>query len=233
MATLPQEYKNGNIPLMLAIKRYSSNTELIKLLVQHGADPLVCSEKEGSLLVIAARHRASLETLQLLSSYGINVDSQDKDGKSAISYILDRICGDDEDCNEHCFSKLKALISAGASVPQNYNMPPITSSIDITDYLTRLLDTHRDLYINRSGYDNLLYKAACHNASLKYIKLLVDKGVDVNGYSWCGETAIYNMARHNSVEKMQVLFDAGAKIDSQLKIKSFWLNRSGLSGQQF
>ncbi|KAI1170064.1 ankyrin repeat-containing domain protein [Nemania sp. FL0916] len=73
---------NGSTLLHAACKRGTrAGRELVKLLLDHGADPNV-SDHDGSTALHQATHMWNIEAVRLLLDHGANVRAQDKDGNT-------------------------------------------------------------------------------------------------------------------------------------------------------
>jgi ankyrin repeat protein len=107
---IPQE--DGWTPLMWAV-RYSgteSDTNTVKLLLERGANPnLVNKNKQNALMIgisYALKAESSFEAIEMLLHSGINIDAQDKWGKTALMFAV--IENDDK--------SVELLLKAGANV---------------------------------------------------------------------------------------------------------------------
>lgn len=66
---------------------YENDQEILDLMFRHGADPDFRTAEGLGLVHLAARsHRLSLSLLQLLANWGVNLNSRDEEGRSALHH---------------------------------------------------------------------------------------------------------------------------------------------------
>jgi len=79
----------GYTALMLASQK--AHEEIVRLLLQHGADPSINNNYEESPLMFAARAE-SLACVQMLLEAGANIDQKSYDGMTALHYAIFKNC---------------------------------------------------------------------------------------------------------------------------------------------
>jgi len=127
--------KWGLTPLALALKTDNRNIKIIKLLLNHGANPNASISEENSLgtsLLMIAAHKSSPETIAQLLNHGAKVNAIDKNGNTALTYAIinDKI------------DNLKLLIKRGAQVKQAHQsgLTPLQLSQKQHPYIIQLLE---------------------------------------------------------------------------------------------
>ena len=160
----------GYTPLILAVR--NDNPEVVKLLLEAGSNINHQSEiGKSSPLQYAAYHNRE-EVLRILMEYNPEVDLVDNDGDTALNCINSR--------TSLCIAK--TLLNGGAD-PEIRNKRQETplctavwkENIEIVKYLTK--KTRLDIVGGRHGGP---LHIACYQSDLKFVKMLVDEGADVN-----------------------------------------------------
>ncbi len=176
----------GRTPLMYAVA--NSNTEGVKLLLENGTDVSV-KDNEGRTALFYAK---SSEVIELLHNYGINLDTQDKNGMTSLMYVIQK-----GSKNAYC-----ALIKAGANLALRDN-EGLTASL----HAVKTWHTWRDeesLVANINTQDSegntalmLIIKLAIEKGYLsnKTIELLLKDGVSLDIQNLQGETALIVLSK--------------------------------------
>ena len=76
--------KNGFTPLVWAV--FKGHDEIVRLLLENGADPNVVGQRGETALIVAARERAPLGIYTLLLEYGADPNYLDEAGNGALMY---------------------------------------------------------------------------------------------------------------------------------------------------
>jgi len=85
LATTPQDTYNA---LLLNATRYNAKPEIIRYLIELGADVNVRDENKMTPIMWASLDNANPETLELLVQAGANINARAKNGKTAIYYAI-------------------------------------------------------------------------------------------------------------------------------------------------
>jgi ankyrin repeat protein/SAM-dependent methyltransferase len=119
----------GYTPLHLAVQR-PENEETVEILLQHGADTKITdpSGRNALLVSVASYQRGYIETLV---SRGIDIDSQDNDGNTALHYPLTNVLKNNMYLL-YCKGVLKILMEKGADphIKNNEGKSPIDLAVE-------------------------------------------------------------------------------------------------------
>ena len=126
--------KNKNVPLFYAIK--FNNTEVLKILLQRGANPNYRNEAHITTLHMAVI-RGHQDMVKLLIQHRVAVNSRSEDGSTALHYS----------CNFRRYEISKILLENGADpslIEFPYEFSPIFYAVEQNDIpLTELLITYK------------------------------------------------------------------------------------------
>ena len=79
--------KDGDFPLFIAVK--NGYGEIVKYLVDHGADVNKEDKSKKTPLLVAAK-KGHKEIIEYLVDHGVNVNKEDKNGNTPLIYAIDR-----------------------------------------------------------------------------------------------------------------------------------------------
>lgn len=104
-----EHYFDGDSPLMLAVGK--NNLDLVKLLVEHGANPNIkyideVGDTEGYTPFLLAIQNNNFDMVKLLVEHGANVNSEADCGDTPLSLAVER----------NNFEMVKYLVEHGANV---------------------------------------------------------------------------------------------------------------------
>ena len=172
--------QRGRTALLLAC--FYRQTELVKVLLEAGADPSLADEEGFSCLYAAVDGNCSKLTLQALINYGAHIDAKRQDGMNALLIA----------CRTGQSESVMFLLEAGADA--NIIKPDGNTSLHSAVYGNCSKDTLQKVIqhgvsvnsVNRRCQTALLY--ACEKAQADSVKLLLENGADPNisdveGYS--------------------------------------------------
>ncbi len=205
--------KEGQTPLFYAT--YTGNTEMVKWLLENGAD--VNARFDGETPLQRAQEEEFTEIIELLKAYGAREDSIN-------SRLFDAV-------KENNQPLVKELLEKGANpnVPYYEIFPPAD-----TDDETPLFVASKQGYVeimkmliqagarvNTSccvlGYTPLIF--AVQNEQVAAVKVLIDAGADINmkGGGDCdslGETPLIYAIKIGNIEIVQLLLQAEADVNA-------------------
>jgi serine/threonine-protein phosphatase 6 regulatory ankyrin repeat subunit A/serine/threonine-protein phosphatase 6 regulatory ankyrin repeat subunit B len=190
----------------LPVTKQLPSLELVKYLVEHGADVNAKDEKNKTALHYATE-RGSLEFVKCLVEHGADVNAKDEKNKTALHYATER--RDSE------------------MVRYSIYFPPVTKQLPSLELVKYLVEHGAD--VNAKDEKN---KTALHYAterrdsvyfspvtkqlpSLELVKYLVEHGADVNAKDEKNKTALHYAAERGSLENVKYLVEHGADINAK------------------
>ena len=240
IAILSSEFK-GNTPLMLAVA--SKNKEMVKLLLDNGANINIKDKIYGYTPLIIAVRVGDLEIAKLLLDYCADINIKDNQGKTAIataenySKIEDMInllkeygAKTTEQANKDLLSAakqenlelVKEAIAEGADVNAKINNSTalhIISQSGNTEIAKVLIDNKADVNIKvKTGITPLMVASYYGNRDI--VKLLLDNGANANIFAQNGDTPLSIAENKNHRDIVNLLKSEGKLVNSLwLKMK--------------
>jgi serine/threonine-protein phosphatase 6 regulatory ankyrin repeat subunit B len=196
--------KSGNTALLVASVGYGKY-DIIKLLLDHGANAKVLNNKKENALMRAALF-GDTSTISLLLSKGLDINAQDNDGLTALInsifnvnrlvtvQLLDR--GADPDL-------VAAFSLTAVSAAVTYND---TESVIAILKKAKTIDAPDD-----GGRTSLMWAAYNEHDNVAIIQALLDKGANVNLKAKDGSTALSWALKKGNTATVALLKKAGAK----------------------
>ena len=195
---------SGNTPLFVACVG-SDQYDIVRTLLDKGANPLARSNKKETVLMRAAMF-GDTSTVSLLLQKGIDVNAQDQDGMTALMHAV---------LNSNRPVALQ-LIEHGAD-PDIFMSAGI-SSLDFAviyndeQIVKAMLGKTRNVNrVTAGGYSPLMWATYNEYDNTKIVKALLDKGADVNFKSSDGSTALSWAQKKGKTATVVLLTQAGAK----------------------
>lgn len=238
---------DGATPFMYAA--IYGNAALLKQLLARGADPNAHNDANATALVYAA---SSLEKTRVLVDAGADVNARTDDGRTAL-FIASGIPGN--------IATARLLLDRGAAVnPTSRSFAdstPLRSAIEAPDYDIAKLLVDRGADIKAAGFpalasavsvcpkcldliagafDAKAYSQAliigAANGDAAGIRVLLDRGADVNATDPSGRTALIfaTAADHAPLDLVTLLLDRGAKLEPKTEFGLTALDYAKLHG---
>ena len=173
----------------LALAAVNGNAEILKLLLDAGADPNAGLSPDETAVMAAAR-TGKVDALTLLLDHGGRIDARDARGQTALMWAAARNNG----------PAVRLLVEAGADVKVRTNNPPTRGG--------RYGDTSVFNSPAPTGFTALLF--AVRAGSIEGTKALLDAGANVNETLSDGESALVVATANAHWELADVLLDRGA-----------------------
>lgn len=238
---------DGSTPFMYAAMY--GNAVFLKQLLARGADPNAHNDANATALLYAAH---SLEKTRVLVDAGADVNARSDDGRTPL-LIASGIPGN--------LATVRLLLEHGAAVnPTSRSFAdatPLRSAIEAPDYDIAKLLVDRGADMKAAGFLGLAEAAAVcpkcldliagafdrktysqalviasANGEAAAIKLLLDRGADVNAADPNGRTALIFAAAadHAPLDLVTLLLDRGAKLDPKTEFGLTALDYAKLHG---
>ncbi len=173
----------------------------VRLLLAKGADVNARSKAGKTPLLLAASYDGAFDTVKLLVEKGADATAKDEAGAGAV--ILAAESGD--------VATLRLLIEKGADV--NARAGPHFNEVQfgtLTPAREQLAEERRQLNL---GLTPLMM--AADQGNREAVKLLLEKGADVNAATGGGFTALHAAALRDDPEMVRALIEKGAEVNRQ------------------
>lgn len=213
--------KNGETSLMRFASSYDDNNkvEIMRLLLEHGADPNV-EDAEGIGLLNYGVYHNDTETVELLLEYGARINEKKLYGRTILDTVIIHNMVDTikvlvpKITNKNDIDKL--IIYALEYRENEYRI----SIEDRKDLVKLLLEHGADPNVEFEHFyarSTLLIRASVHGW-VEIIKLLLDYGADVNakdGYKMTALMSAINKQNPNTFDTVKILLDNGADVNAE------------------
>jgi uncharacterized protein len=190
-ANIHQSMSGGTSPALIAIRE--SGGFLAAIL---NPASLASVDSTGKTILHLAAEAGNASAVDTILKAGANYSAKDKNGQSALDYVLERA-----ESRNHAETAVH-LILAGA-VSNNPLYTYFAPAAKSSNYNIRSADGMTPLhYIAREGY-------------MGYLDLLLERGANVNLKNASGASPLHEAARSGKIEAMKTLIKNGAEINAQ------------------
>ena len=195
---------NSYTPLLYAVDtEESDNIEIIRLLLDYGADANAEDRDGNTVLTYALDHP---EITRLLLERGVNPRQTNSEGRTLL--MLAARQGDIQNVS----ACLQLGLDVNARDVEDYNVLHYAATSGSLECVKLLIDYGADVnYITPTG-ETLLFTAA-YSEDSRILKLLLDKGLDVKKRDRYGRDALYMALTNHCYENMKMLIKHGAPTD--------------------
>jgi len=174
----------------------SGNGELVRFLVEHGAE-VNAADSRGQTALLVASECADANAVETLLSHGADANATDKEGRTALHHAAER----------RDAVMVKTLLSRGADADRKSRDGRTPTSIATGNGGEEIVK----LLTNRNG--RVTIHAAAGMGDLAALERLVKEGIDVNRLDVQGQTALHAAANAGQLEAVRWLVEHGAKMD--------------------
>jgi len=221
-----EESSNRIYPLLFAVR--VCDPSIVTLLLDYGANINVHDSVSGRTPLMVAASREKHEIVRLLLSRGVDVNSVDRDGNTAlmvtmhvgiIRMLID--AGIDINARDHHghtalveaitdsqHDKVKLLLEMNVEVEGDTLL-----SMAVDPYMTEILLSHGARADTNDGGIALI--DACRDNNLGTVRMLADAGADVNAVDMNGDTPLIHATRNGYSHILSYLLSNGAYIDTK------------------
>ncbi|KAM5507225.1 hypothetical protein McanMca71_001376 [Microsporum canis] len=215
--------------LSLAVRTWTIDEDLIKILIKAGADvnptriDMASGIPAGRVLLQDAAERASYSLVQTILSAGADVNFRSCSKYGPVTAIQAAVRSRNIDI-------VQALLDRGANInaPANESYPGFTAlqeavSSGNLDIVRLLLDNNADVNAPPSPtHGRTALQAAASNGNVRLIKILLQRGAEVNAPAALdsGVTALQGAAIAGNIRIVMMLLAAGADINGAPAIKN-------------
>ncbi|KAM5489480.1 hypothetical protein MaudMau93_003298 [Microsporum audouinii] len=223
--------------LSLAVRTWTIDEDLIKILIKAGADvnptriDMASGIPAGRVLLQEAAERASYSLVQTILSAGADVNLRSCSKYGPVTAIQAAVRSRNIDI-------IQALLDRGANInaPANKSYPGFTAlqeavSSGNLDIVRLLLDNGADVNAAPSPiHGRTALQAAASNGNIWLTKILLQRGAEVNAPAALdsGVTALQGAAIAGNIRIVMMLLAAGADINGAPAIKN---GRTAIEGQ--
>ncbi|KAK7453253.1 hypothetical protein VKT23_011929 [Stygiomarasmius scandens] len=178
-----------------------THLDIIEFLVENGADHKIrFGDEEKTLLHIAAEND-HVDLIKPLLKKGMNIDVLSSNGETALHYAA----------AEGGLETVKFLVNRGANIRGRYPIDMsvhVAARVDIIKFLVENGAYCRAI-IGQQGRTVLHF--AAENNDLHLIKILLNKGLNIEVQDFYHRTALYYATTEGSLETVKFLVNSGAK----------------------
>ncbi|XP_055956208.1 uncharacterized protein LOC126816802 isoform X2 [Patella vulgata] len=239
---------DGSTPILVAIDSYKQPVEKLELLISYGAKLDVKDGDTDSLLHVACKYGCVETVKLLLNTGRVDIESKNDDDETPILVAIRSYkqpsekmrvlanCGANLDvkysnysgdsllhivCRRHEVEDVEFLLSKSIDIEirNKANETPIISALRSSKHSGQKVE----LLLDKGGqldHSSSILHYACQYGSLDCVKYFIDKGLDIEGRNDENESPLMLAISSTiqSLQKVKVLLDAGAKLDSSLNI---------------
>lgn len=189
-------------PLFEALdSTHLDGSTIIDLLIDNGAD---VNSQAGKLRIpvisSALEHRKDFDLIEKLISTGANVNIVDAEGNSPLWYVIRNYNHDYE------LKLVKLLLESGAN-PNLFDKTPLLLMYNLqSEVFKLLLEYGANPHYQNSDGENLLMLSVC-NKSVNALKVLISKGVDINGLNNKKQNALFYLSECSQYSYIWDMYD--------------------------
>lgn len=196
-------------PLMIAVA--GGKTDLVKLLLEYGADPSIKDANGANSLIYAAKNKKATMVPLLAAARNLKVDEPDNTGITPFLYSY----------NYKDYPTMTALAKAGANIniKDELGTTPLLRSTDADD--TEMIKALVNLGADKEVKDNAgrtVLMHAVQNNNQPLVKYFITEGSDIETTDLIETTPVILAAKEKYTPILKELVAAGADFNAQDKL---------------
>jgi ankyrin repeat protein len=196
--------KAGNTPLLIACVGQDQN-EMIRLLLDKGADPLAKNERNGTTLLRLAQY-GDTAIARILINKGVNINAANKELETALQIAVRSV-------NKPMVHWLLAN-GADANFMDSYKAPPLYYAVVINDVdmVKALIKKTKNINLQDiDGMTSLMWAVYNEDDNPENVQALLDAGARLDLKDKNGATALTWALKKGNTKTVALLKKAGAK----------------------
>ena len=194
----------GNTALLVACVG-SGQSDLIRLLVEQGADPLVKNNRGETALMRAALFGDTM-TLSYLLDRGIDINARATDSTTA---LINAIFNVNREATIFLLER-----GADADLIGAFGLTAVSAAVTYNDMasIRAILKHAKNIdAVDRDGYSSLMWAAYNEHDNIEIIQALLDRGASIHLKAKNGTTALSWAQQKGNTKTVALLKKAGAK----------------------
>ncbi|KAK3286747.1 hypothetical protein CYMTET_5712 [Cymbomonas tetramitiformis] len=210
---VPVDYEDPDGVTGMLAAAVSGHTEVIKILLEHGADTDFETARQGGTGLIVAAAAKQEASVDILCQCGATVDFETKAGRTAMLVAASK---------DH-LEIVDALLNFGADLnyENKHGQTPLLVAVDKSLPMMLQLVLERGAIVNKENKcgDTALL-AATRTTQVGIMSVLLDGGADVNLETLAGLTPIIQAVLSGRKEAGKLLVSRGAKLNLESAVHS-------------
>ena len=208
-AGMDVNHDDGKVGPLLFSAIQAGNAEMVEFLLKQGADPNIANANTNTALIKLTREREDLDILNLLVSYGADVNKTNSSKSTPLMYAI----------NRNYMPTAVRLLELGAEcLKPNDQIPPLTpillaAGMNHVGVLEGLLSRGADVNSVNSNGTSVLLMALNQKAYPGVLETLLKYGADIHKRDHNQTSALMKVIKNGNLHNMNVLLKAGAKKD--------------------
>ncbi|WP_191014558.1 ankyrin repeat domain-containing protein [Treponema zioleckii] len=194
----------GKTPILLIIPK-ESQKNIYETLIKYKANVNQKDMYGDTVLHVATMNQVDVSVLQLLVDNGVSVNERNKQGVTPLALAIEQ--------NVPSHVTFYAQNGADLYAEDMKGNSPLSKALESkSPEILKTLVTKENASSKDSEGNTPLHIALQKNASIEYVKYIVDAGADVNARNKNGDSVLFIAVQKNKKEAGELLLDKGADI---------------------